>query len=147
SYSIDPSVDANVPHGSDAARLATDGWSGSVGAPDMHTHPSDAASPSKPGFDGKNAVFFMADGWAPAGKALAITVLTYDNASGKILDADVIVNGSYSFAVLDAQNPMKQVTTSGDIKAKNTDGITHVDEPAGDDVIYDLYHVVAHEFG
>jgi hypothetical protein len=147
SYAIDPSVDANVPQGSQAAKLATEGWSGSVGAPEMRTHASDATSPTKPGFDNKNGVFFMANGWAPAGKALAITVLTYDNASGKILDADVIVNGSYTFAVLDASNPMKRVPTSGSVHAKNTDGITHEDETVSQDVVYDLYHVVAHEFG
>ena len=42
----------------------------------------------KPGFDEKNGVFYMSGGYAPAGRALAITVLTYDNASGRILDAD-----------------------------------------------------------
>ncbi len=143
SYSVDPSIEANVPHGGEAARLATRGWSGAVGAPEMHLPDSDATSPSKPGYDGKNGVFFMAGGYEPAGRALAITVLTYDNASGKILDADVIVNGAYAFAVLDTSRIF--VTN---VAPRNTDAISHADAREGvDGEIYDLYHVVAHEFG
>jgi hypothetical protein len=145
-YSIDPAIDANVPYGAEAARLATEGWSGAVGAPDMHVHAADATSPTKPGFDGKNGVFFMAGGYEPAGRALAITVLTYDNASGKILDADVIVNGAYTFQVLGAPAPNVHVA-AGDIGPRNTDAVAHDEVNASPDEVYDLYHVVAHEFG
>jgi hypothetical protein len=148
-YAVDPSVPANIPGGHEAAKAAMEGWSGSVGAPDMHAHPSDTTSPTKPGYDNKNGVFFMAGGYAPAGRALAITVLTYDNASGRILDADVIVNGSYSFAVLDAQPTLEQKkATTTEAHPSTTDGISHDQIPATDEAtIYDLYHVVAHEFG
>ena len=143
-YAIDSSVEANVPTGAEAVRNAMESWSGSVGAPTLHAHDADATSPTKPGFDQKNGVFYMAGGWAPAGRALAITVLTYDNTSGKILDADVIFNGSYAFAVLGAQH-------MGDgVKLSSTDGISHADEPPTVDdpaTIYDLHHVIAHETG
>jgi hypothetical protein len=147
-FSLDPSLGRNVDGAPEAAALAMDGWSGSVGAPDMHAHPAVAGvSPDKPGYDGKNGVFFMRGGYEPAGRALAITVLTYDNASGRILDADVIVNGAYSFAVLDAHAGEAARSTSS-THPSSTDGISHDEEPAADaSTIYDLYHVVAHEFG
>lgn len=162
SYTIDPSVERNVPSGAAATRSALEGWSGSVGAPTLHANaPADSAraserveasaraperveasAPTKPGFDSKNGVFFISGGYAPAGRALAITVLTYDNATGKILDADVIFNGSYNFAVLGE----REASTS--TRASNTDGVSHSDE-ANDDpsTVYDLHHVVAHEAG
>jgi hypothetical protein len=125
-------------------------WSGSVGAPELQGHAASTvvAPPTKPGFDSKNGVFFMADGYAPAGRALAITVLTYDNASGRILDADIIVNGAYKFAVLGAPVDAKNAQLATGAHPSNTDGISHVDEPAtSTDTVYDLHHVVAHELG
>src|SRR5262249_38388786 len=101
-FTLDPSVDQNVTGGSSATQKAMGSWSGSVGAPDLTTIPHTDDAPASPGFDEKNGVFFAKGGYEPAGRALAITVLTYDNASGRILDADVIFNGSYSFQVLTA---------------------------------------------
>ena len=150
-YTFDPSVDQNVQDAVSATTRAMSSWSGTVGAPDLQGHPASAVvdAPTKPGFDQKNGVFFMPDGYAPAGRALAITVLTYDNASGRILDADIIVNGAYKFAVLGAPKDVaaQQTVTTG-AHPSNTDGITHVDEPAtSTDTVYDLHHVVAHELG
>lgn len=42
-----------------------------------------------PGFDGKNGIFF--GGWSFLPGQLAVTVVTYDEASGRVLDADVIL--------------------------------------------------------
>ena len=72
----------------------------------------------------------MPDGYAPAGRALAITVLTYDNASGRILDADIIVNGSYKFAVLRDGRGRRQpgAHRHGSAHPSNTDGISHQEE-------------------
>jgi hypothetical protein len=49
----------------------------------------------------QNTLRYVPDGFAPAGAALAITVLTFD-AAGRLLDADIIVNGypRRRFAVL-----------------------------------------------
>ncbi len=149
SYSLDPSIDAAVNGGTDATKRAMESWSGSVGAPDLHAHASNAESPTKPGFDNKNGVFYMKDGWAPAGRALAITVLTYDNTTGKILDADVIFNGVYSFAVLtkEGQTLDSAQVSTGDAHLSNTDGVTHADQQGELGQIYDLHHVIAHELG
>ncbi len=143
-YTIDPSM-AAVDSSIEATHAAMDSWSGTVGAPELVTRPLDEASPTKPTFDEKNGVFFMADGYEPAGRALAITVLTYDNGTGRILDADIVVNGSYRFAVLGDHvgNAVAAVSPS------NTDGVSHEEEeePVDTRALFDLHHVVAHEFG
>src|SRR5262249_6990776 len=97
--------------------------------------------------DQQNGVFYMANGWAPAGTALAITVLTYDNATGRILDADIIFNGSYKFAVLSqGATEAARVETQGP-RPSATDGISHADQTGDGGNVYDLHHVVAHELG
>ncbi len=150
-YTIDPSLDRAVARASEATIASMDSWSGTVGAPDLTVAPFDEASPKKPGFDEKNGVFFMPNGYGPAGRALAITVLTYDNASGKILDADIIFNGIYSFEVLEEPGEpdvtKEEVPTAAHLA--NTDTIGHDEEGAARsrESIYDLHHVVAHELG
>ena len=149
-YTFDPSVASNVPDAVSATTRAMVSWSGTVGAPDLQGQEASAiaAPPTAPGFDQKNGVFFMPDGYAPAGKALAITVLTYDNASGRILDADIIINGSYRFAVLHEPNAVGEAPKNvPGTHPSNTDGVAHQDESISLDTIYDLHHVVAHEIG
>jgi hypothetical protein len=151
-YTFDPSVGAGVDDAIAATSHAMVSWSGTEGAPQLEGHAAKDVvdPPTKPGFDQKNGVFYMPNGYAPAGRALAITVLTYDNASGRILDADIIVNGSYKFAVLvdPAKLADQEKHATPGAHPSNTDGITHVEE-AGEslDTIYDLHHVVAHELG
>lgn len=148
-YTFDPSVDTNVQDAVSATGRAMASWSGTVGAPELQGHAAATVTdpPKKPGFDQKNGVFFMANGYAPAGRALAITVLTYDNTSGRILDADIIVNGSYKFAVLGAALDVGTQERVGSAHPSNTDGITHQEEAQATDTVYDLHHVVAHELG
>ncbi|MDB4937417.1 MAG: hypothetical protein JWP87_4389 [Labilithrix sp.] len=151
-YTFDPSVDTNVQDAVSATARAMASWSGTVGAPELQGHAAATVidAPTKPGFDQKNGVFFMPDGYAPAGRALAITVLTYDNASGRILDADIIVNGSYKFAVLReaaAVENQERIGSGSTAHPSNTDGISHQDEAQSLDTVYDLHHVVAHELG
>ena len=150
-YTFDPSVDTSVQDAVSATSRAMASWSGTVGAPELQGHAAANVTdpPTKPGFDQKNGVFYMPGGYAPAGRALAITVLTYDNTSGRILDADIIVNGSYRFAVLGSA-PALDVSSREQIGAAHpstTDGITHQEEAQATDTVYDLHHVVAHELG
>ena len=149
-YTFDPSVDTNVQDAVSATSRAMASWSGTVGAPELQGHAAANVTdpPTKPGFDQKNGVFYMPGGYAPAGRALAITVLTYDNTSGRILDADIIVNGSYRFAVLGrAGLDVSAQEQVGAAHPSNTDGISHQEEPQATDTVYDLHHVVAHELG
>lgn len=151
-YTFDPSIAAHVTDAVGATKESMVSWSGTVGAPELlgHAAADVVDPPNKPGFDHKNGIFFMPDGYVPAGRALAITVLTYDNASGRILDADIIVNGSYKFAVLEGTATVDTHESHSATSAhpSNTDGVTHQPEQAQDPrTIYDLHHVVAHELG
>lgn len=147
-YTLDNSVVSSVLAGDAATREAMTSWSGTVGAPELQVKANGADSPVKPSFDHKNGIFFMKDGYAPAGRALAITVLTYDNATGKILDADIIFNGSYKFAVLGAE-PKREAepTTIAGPRPSATDTVTHEEEVSDAGSLYDLHHVIAHELG
>jgi hypothetical protein len=145
-YTLDSSLGA-VDRSIEATLEAMDSWSGTVGAPVLNVRAPDAESPKKPGFDRQNGVFFMKDGYAPAGRALAITVLTYDNATGRILDADIIFNGSYRFEVLGEHVHEKAERVAADAYPSATDGIAHDDADMDRSSVYDLHHVVAHELG
>jgi hypothetical protein len=146
-YTLDSSVAGNVFDGDGATREAMTSWSGTVGAPDLRVKTDATDAPVKPTFDHKNGIFFMKDGYAPAGRALAITVLTYDNATGKILDADVVFNGSYKFAVLGDKAQQLDSAKLGGVSPSTTDTITHEEEVTDATSIYDLHHVIAHELG
>jgi len=150
-YTFDPSVGAHITDAVDATRESMISWSGTVGAPELRGHAAGDVvdAPKKPGFDQKNGIFYMPNGYLPAGRALAITVLTYDNTSGRILDADILVNGSYKFAVIkDAANSATHDTHAATgAHPSSTDGISHQEETQPVDTIYDLHHVVAHELG
>lgn len=147
SFSVDATMDHAVEGASDATRHAMEAWGGSVGAPEIHIAPPSEDAPNKPGFDRKNGIFFMSNGYRPAGRALAITVLTYDNATGSILDADVIFNGVYKFEVLPENQVASEKPQHAGTHLANTDGIAHDAEANSIDAIYDLHHVVAHELG
>jgi hypothetical protein len=146
SFAVDPSVDA-VSGSRDVIKNAFDAWSGHEGAPILNDASKDA--PAGPGYDNKNGVFFVPGGYTPAGKALAITVLTYDNKTGRVLDADIIVNGKYQFAVLPA--PGTTTHTANTSPTSATDGVSHGDSADQGDfsatATYDLWHVLAHETG
>ncbi len=142
-FGVNDSVDA-ITGSRDAIKTAFDAWGGHEGAPTLHD--SAAVIPAAPGFDNQNGVFFVPGGYAPAGKALAITVLTYDNQTGKVLDADVVINGKYQFQVLPSS-----VTGTHTANAGVTDGQSHGDAPDqgnySEAAVYDLVHVLAHETG
>jgi hypothetical protein len=136
-YEIDPSIAAAVPGGYDAVAEAVAGWSGIPGAPKLSVTAGDGHA--KPGNDGHNVVFFAPDGYAPAGDALAITILSYDETTGEIVDADIVVNGKHAFGILaDGARP------SANARPMSNDGSSDEAQSAG---TFDLVHVVAHETG
>lgn len=147
-YVLTPSVEEAVPGSTAATASAIEDWSGAAAAPELHLRAATAADPTRPGNDGQNGVFFMKGGYAPAGRALAVTVLTYDNATGRILDADVVFNGKYDFSIHAAGDPAQTTSGSG-LGPQATDGISHdlAQAEHGGSSSYDLHHVVAHELG
>jgi matrixin len=139
SYVIDPSVEGHVAGGAAAAASAVGGWSGAGRGPVLST--SVGPGGAKPGLDGQNSVIFAPDGFAPAGQALAVTVTSYDDSSGEIVDSDIVINGIYSFAVL---NPSAHAATGA--QPISTDGSSNDDDSLRS-VPFDLVHVASHEVG
>lgn len=126
SWTIDSSV-RKVQGGEDAVAAAALAWSQRSGAPALAVEQVDAKL--EPGLDGTNAVFFVEGGFAPAGNALAVTVLSFDDRTGEVLDADIVLNGKYHLGSV-------------------ANGTTHpaaVTEPGGE--TYDIGRVIAHEMG
>lgn len=137
-FQIDPSL-ADLPGAEERFGQAINKWSEVSGVPELRSLGSANIPQREPGADGVNTVFYKKTAYEPAGRALAITILTYDGNTGEIVDADIVVNGKYKFAVLPE--------TSTTLHTTNTDGIVHSDEEASPDKIYDIHHVLAHETG
>jgi hypothetical protein len=132
-FVIDPSVEAAVPGGAAAVADAVAAWSGVSGAPQLST--SRGSGEGKVAMDGQNTILLAPEGYAPAGDALAVTILSYDQ-NGNLADADIVINGLHAFALLSAQ-------------ARNPQAAPVSNEGAGGagGAAFDLQHVVAHEVG
>jgi hypothetical protein len=87
-------------------------------------------------------VIFAPKGFAPAGNALAITVTSFDQTSGAIVDTDIVVNGIHPFAVLG-----KNARAASDEWRVPTDGSSMTDDKQSNEIPYDLVHVLSHEVG
>ncbi len=121
-WTIDRTV-KEVPGAEDAIRSALEAWSMRGGGPALVVAATDAAL--EPGFDGKSAIFYAKDGFAPAGAALAVTLLSFDDRTGEVLEADIVLNGRYPIGVIDAAGPAT--------------------DPGAD--TYDVGRIIAHEMG
>jgi Matrixin len=140
-FLTDPSVEGLAPGAEAAIGTAIEGWSGQDGAPVLSVTP--ASAPSKPAVDGTNVVYYAPNGYPLAGSALAITILSYDDTTGYIVDADIVINGDYAFGIL----PEDSVPLPGAPTVAND-----ADESVGDLHSaalgkFDIAHVVAHETG
>ena len=125
-WTVDRSV-RKVPGGEEAVAAAAAAWTQRSGAPALAVAAVDAKL--SPGLDGTNAVFFVEGGFAPAGNALAVTVLSFDETTGDVLDADIVLNGKYQLGLVQ----------------KGTTHPTAITDPGGE--IYDIDRVLAHEMG
>jgi hypothetical protein len=134
---ISPSIDAVAPGARHALEIALEGWSHTPHAPKVVLKNGTASQ--KPGNDGTNLVYYAPEGFVPAGRALAVTLLTFDEATGQIVDADIVINGRRGLELLaasaEASPGAHPVSTEG--------GSQHDDE----DAAFDLAHVFAHETG
>src|SRR5579883_2874542 len=138
-YVIDPSVGA-IAGGQGAATNAVAAWSGAGGAPALAA--SVGRGGATPGLDGQNTVLFAPGGFAPAGGALAITITSYDESTGRIVDTDIVVNGAYHFSVLD---PNAQPASGA--ASFTTDGSSRESDEPSWTAPFDLFHVLSHEVG
>jgi uncharacterized protein (TIGR02266 family) len=133
---VDPSVMAAHAGTPAAVTAAFGAWGGVANAeiPRVVTHAGKADDVGfRAGADGnRNTVRFAPEGSPLAGGALAVTVLTFDD-SGRIVDADVIINGGVSrdFDVVDDGYAGAQPAGKG----------------GGGTGAYDLQNVLTHEVG
>ena len=141
-FEADPGIANLAPGALDSLERALGDWGGKAGAPALHAHTGDGHA--RPGYDGRNLVYYAKSGFAAAGSALAITVFTFDNTTGEILDTDIVVNRGYQFAVLSdsaraAPGTLRVATEQASTGGSADDDHTH--QP------FDLTHVFAHETG
>jgi MYXO-CTERM domain-containing protein len=137
SYVVDPTVEATVPGGAGAIAAAAAAWSGTGGAPTLSTTVGPGGGIVAA--DGQNTILLAPAGFAPAGNALATTVLSYEDSTGAIVDADIVVNGEHAFAVL-----ASGARAADGVKPVSNEGSSSDD---GDGPRFDLDHVAAHELG
>ncbi len=134
---------AAVKGASTAASAAATAWSGRAGAP--RAKAAAGVAPAVPTVDGKSVVL-RSESFEPSGSALAVTVLTYDETTGEVLDADIVLNAKHALELL----PRAKAVSAG-----NVDGAEDEEEPTsknahgllGDGSRYDLSWVLAHEMG
>jgi hypothetical protein len=98
---LDPALEAWLPPGDAfaAVSMAFDAWRGLPRVPDLVVK---SGAPGKPGYhDGKrsNGVYLMKH-WDYAPQKLAVTVVTFELETGRLLDADVLVNPDVEFRLL-----------------------------------------------
>ncbi len=125
-WEIDPSFDVIV-QGRTAAEHAARSWSGVERGPQIDV--KSARSAGAPAYDGQNGIYVVDELPTEAqasSHALAVTILKYDDDTGAILDADILVNGAFSFAVLEEPRSLLPERTAP---------------------VYDIGWVVAHEMG
>jgi hypothetical protein len=140
SYHLDDSVDDAADGAAEAITAAAASWSTLDGAPSLSVVRGGGGK--APGYDGLSTIFFAPEGSSIAGGALAVTVLTFD-AHGNALDADLIINGRYDFAVLAAN----ATAPSGTKPISNESPLLSPLDGEGNSTPFDLHHVIAHEFG
>jgi hypothetical protein len=99
--------------------------------------------------ENENVVVYAPTGWAKANGALAITVLTYEEESGRIVDADVLLNGGGRyFALFDSdQSSGDPISIDGSGTASSGTGTATTSKTAKFDVQSVLTHELGHFFG
>jgi hypothetical protein len=140
SFVIDPSVEEAAAGATQAIAQAAAAWAPPPGAPTLSAAPG--TSPGKPAVDGINTILYAPHGYGPAGNALAITLVSFDESTGNIVDTDIVINGAHAFSVFAAGTR----APSGLAPVSNEPGHGG-DEDDGNTLKFDLQHVVTHEMG
>jgi hypothetical protein len=144
---IDVVVDKSFTDLADAKlfNAAVDAWRANGAAlPSVSTQ---SGKESQVGYNSKganeNVVVYAPTGWSRANGALAVTVLTFEEASGRILDADVLLNGGGRyFAVFD------QDESSGDfISIDGSESTSSAGTTTSKTAKFDVQSVITHEVG
>jgi hypothetical protein len=153
SFVIHRSLDA-APGASAAARAAAAAWSRQAGAPQASAAAGEAAA--APVVDGKNVILRSAS-FAPVGSALAVTVLSFDERTGDVVDADIVLNAKHDLEALPRRATTK-TSAKGAGAGSKADEDEHEATPGAsrpkdahslpmDAARYDVAWVLAHEVG
>jgi hypothetical protein len=150
SFVLHRSLDA-APGASAAARAAAAAWSRQAGAPQASAAAGEAAA--APVVDGKNVILRSAS-FAPVGSALAVTVLSFDEQSGVVVDADIVLNAKHDLEALPRRATTKTSAQGGaGSQADEDDSTRRASRPKDahsllmDAARYDVAWVLAHEVG
>jgi hypothetical protein len=147
---IDVVVDSSFEDlaGGNVLTRAIDAWRATGAAlPSISTQPGEGRQVGyDPGGTNENVVVFAPSGWSKAHGALAVTVLTYENGSGAIVDADLLVNGGGRFFTNFDQD---ESGDDGDSISIENGTVAESSAPSkgARTSLYDLQNVVTHEVG
>jgi hypothetical protein len=142
-FETDPSVEFVAPGASASIADGVAPWSSMEGAPGISMQP--ATGFSQPEYDNRNVIYFYPHGYELAGAALAVTIVTFDDTTGSILDTDIVLNGRYSFGVLPTgalPDAFAHPVSNDGASSTPFSGL-----PGAAFGRFDLLHVVAHETG
>jgi hypothetical protein len=153
SIEIDPSMMDALPEAIDAVVASAASWSATHGGPELSVTVSTTAS--SPAVDGRNVVHFSPQGLPAGGDALAVTLVSFDDVTGEIVDADIVLNGRYAFAVLpsDATPALGTTPIANDglglgASPLEANALAANPPPANSTPAqFDLIHVLSHETG
>ncbi len=130
----------------EAAASAASAWSGQAGAPVARVSAgSKGAAWSRPKVDGANVILrARPETFAPLGKALAVTVLSFDERTGNVVDADIVLSAAHELAALPRR--AGTVVSAGSGK-RGRDAHAIAEEDARFDVGWVLAHEMGHALG
>jgi hypothetical protein len=122
---MDPEFEKFLGPGDAYASLAMgfEAWRGLPRVPDLVIRPGTPDSLGHHDGHPTNGIYLLRD-WPYEAAKLAVTIVTYEMDTGRLLDADIVVNGKADFAVLD--EPVKSGKAEYDLPAVLTHEAGHV---------------------
>jgi hypothetical protein len=125
SMQMDPEFEIFLGPGEAYASLAIgfDAWRGLPRVPDLVIRPGLPETIGHHDGHPSNGIYLLRD-WPYESAKLAVTIVTYEMDSGRLLDADIVVNGQARFKLL--PEPMLQGDASYDLAAVLTHEAGHV---------------------
>jgi len=133
---VDPEFDKFLKPGQARAALdmGLEAWRGLPRVPDLVTESGTPESVGHHDGHASNGVYLLRD-WPYEATKLAVTVVTYEMDTGRLLDADIVVNGKANYALLD--EPIQPGVSSYDLAGVLTHEAGHVlglgESHSGDD--------------
>lgn len=124
-FRVDPAIAEMLPAGraTTALEISMEAWRGFEGVPGLSVSRDLPATLGHHSGHPTNGIY-LPPVWEHEADKLAITIVTYEMASGRLLDADVVVNPNVAFSLLDEYSPSPQ--PAYDLAAVLTHEMGHV---------------------